>query len=143
MVIAGSCHCENIRFVLDWDPDPLEIVARACTCTFCVKHGNVWTSKSDAHLEISIRDRSLVAPYEFGTKTAQFQTCTRCGVVPAVTCLIDGRLYAVVNTNTFDASAAARVRRVPSALDDESTSDRLDRRRRNWISHVTLNHAQS
>jgi hypothetical protein len=141
MLIVGTCHCENIRFVLDWEPDPTEIVARACTCSFCVKHGNVWTSKPDARLEIAIRDPSSVAHYEFGTKTAQFKTCTLCGVVPVVTCSIDDRLYAVVNTNTFDATAALLVHRTPSTLDNESTSDRLDRRRRNWISHVTLKQA--
>ena len=143
MLIVGKCHCENIRFVLDWEPDPTEIVARACTCSFCVKHGNVWTSKPDAKLEISMRDPSSAASYEFGTETAQFWTCTRCGVVPVVTCSIEQRLYAVVNTNTFDPAALSLVRRTPSVLDDESTPDRLDRRRRNWISHVTLSQAQS
>jgi len=41
MLIRGSCHCGNISFHLDWSPDPAEIRARACDCTFCVKHGGV------------------------------------------------------------------------------------------------------
>jgi hypothetical protein len=143
MLIAGGCHCGNIRFVLAWEPDPVEIVARACTCGFCTKHGNIWTSKPDAQLDIAIRDPSFSASYEFGTKTAQFHICTKCGVTPAVTCLIDGKLYAVVNVNTFDASFPIPVRRVPATLDDESTADRLDRRRRNWIGHVSLEQANS
>ena len=143
MLIAGGCHCENIRFVLAWEPDPVEIVARACTCGFCVKHGNVWTSKPDARLELEIRNPTFVAQYEFGTKTAQFHICTQCGVVPAVTCSIGGKLYAVVNVNTFDDALSAPVRRVPATLDNESTSDRLDRRRRNWIGHVTLKQVRS
>ena len=32
------------RVSLTWDPDPKEIPARACDCTFCQKHGGVWTS---------------------------------------------------------------------------------------------------
>jgi hypothetical protein len=143
MLIAGACHCGNIRFVLAWAPDPVEIVARACTCSFCVKHGNVWTSKPDGQLDITIRDPSTATQYEFGTRTAQFHICTRCGIVPAVTCSIDGALYAVVNTNTFDATLSVPVRSLPSTLDDESTADRLDRRRRNWIGRVSLKQANS
>ena len=143
MLIAGGCHCKNIRFVLEWEPDPIEIVARACTCGFCVKHGNVWTSKPDAQLDITIRHPSSATQYEFGTKTAQFHVCTKCGVVPAVTCSIDGKRYAVVNTNTFDTSLSVPVRSLPATLDDESAADRLDRRRRNWIGRVSLKHADS
>ena len=44
MVIHGKCHCGNISFDLTWEPDSAEIVTRACTCSFCMKHGGVWTS---------------------------------------------------------------------------------------------------
>jgi hypothetical protein len=44
MLISGRCHCGNISFALDWRPEPSEIPARACTCSFCAKHGGVWTS---------------------------------------------------------------------------------------------------
>src|SRR5438094_129248 len=44
MLIRGSCHCGNISFTLDWKPEPSEIPARACSCSFCTKHGGVWTS---------------------------------------------------------------------------------------------------
>jgi hypothetical protein len=44
MLISGRCHCGNISFALDWRPEPSEILARACTCSFCVKHSGVWTS---------------------------------------------------------------------------------------------------
>lgn len=142
MLITGGCHCGNIRFLLDWEPDPAEIVGRACTCEFCTKHGNVWTSKPDGRLAVEIRDPSSATQYEFGTRTAQFHVCTRCGITPVVTCSIDGRLYAVVNTNTFDAPASSLIRRMPATLDGETTSDRLDRRRRNWIGQVTFGPVQ-
>ena len=35
MLLKGSCHCGNIRFELDWQPEPAEIPAHACTCSFC------------------------------------------------------------------------------------------------------------
>src|SRR5262249_27187809 len=101
MLIRGSCHCGNISFTLTWDPDPKEIPARACTCTFCQKHGGVWTSNPKGSLKVSVEDASLVSRYSFGTRTADFHICSRCGVVPVVTSRIDGHLYAVVSVNAF------------------------------------------
>jgi hypothetical protein len=137
MQIHGKCHCGNIAFSLAWEPDPAEIPARACTCSFCVKHGGVWTSYAGGALTVTVQDPSRVSRYAFGTGTAEFHICARCGVVPVVTSRIDGRLYAVVSVNAFDGVDPARIRRAPMSLDDEDTGARLARRRRNWIADVT------
>ena len=136
MLIHGRCHCGNILFTLQWEPDPALIPVRACGCSFCVKHGGVWASKADGDLKIIIRDRTLVSDYEFGTKTAKFHTCARCGVVPVVTSLIDGRLYAVVSANAFENIDPALLIKASSNFDGEGTDDRLARRARNWIGKV-------
>ena len=136
VLIEGKCHCGNLSFALDWTPDPGEIPARACGCTFCTRHGGVWTAKPDGRLSISVADRSQVSAYVFGTRTAEFHVCTRCGVVPVVTSEIDGRLYAVVNVNCFEGEAAAKVRVAKSSFDGEQVGDRLARRKRNWIGDV-------
>src|SRR4051812_11591042 len=102
MLIHGKSHRGHSAFSLSWEPEPPEIPARACTCSFCVKHGGVWTSNPSGALSVVVKDRSLVSPYEFGTRTAQFHICSRCGVVPVVTSLIDDHLYAVVNVNAFE-----------------------------------------
>ena len=136
MVIHGSCHCGNIAFDLDWRSDPVEIPARACGCTFCLKHGGVWTSNPAASLEVTVREGSRVAPYTFGTKTATFHVCKGCGVVPVVTSRIDDRLYAVVSVNALEGEAAALARRAPVSFDGEDTDRRLERRKRNWIGEV-------
>ena len=52
MLIAGSCHCGNISFQLRWLPEPTEITARSCTCTFCTKHGGVWTACPNGELTV-------------------------------------------------------------------------------------------
>lgn len=137
MLIHGKCHCGNISFSLTWAPDPGEIPARACSCSFCTRHGGVWTANPNGTLEIVIEDRSLVAQYTFGTRTADFCICTRCGVVPVVTSRIDGRLYAVVNVNVFDDEAASLVRRAAASFEGEATDARLARRKRNWIANVS------
>jgi hypothetical protein len=136
MLIRGSCHCRNLSFALAWDPDPTEIPARACGCSFCVKHGGVWTSKPDGSLEIACKDKSCVLPYSFGTRTAEFHVCTACGVVPVVTSRIDDRLYAVVSVNAFEGDVGSLLRRAPASFDGESEAARLARRQRNWIGRV-------
>ncbi|OGA78394.1 MAG: hypothetical protein A3G81_05050 [Betaproteobacteria bacterium RIFCSPLOWO2_12_FULL_65_14] len=113
MLIHGKCHCGNISFSLAWEPDPAEIPARACSCSFCTKHGGVWTSNPSGRLQLAVKDRALVSKYSFGTKTADFPICARCGVVPVVTSLIDGRLYAAVSVNAFEGVDPALLRRAP------------------------------
>ncbi|HKE48877.1 MAG TPA: hypothetical protein VKB52_12495 [Rhodanobacteraceae bacterium] len=136
MLIRGSCHCGNITFALDWTPEPAEIPARACTCTFCQRHGGVWTSCLTGSLRIAIADPALVSAYSFGTRTADFHVCSRCGIVPVITSRIDGRLYAVVSVNAFDDVDPALLRRASSDLEGETESARLARRQRNWIGDV-------
>ena len=136
MLIAGKCHCGNIAFSLAWEPDPTEIPARACTCSFCVKHGGMWTSHPGGRLEVRLNDPSQVRRYAFGTRTAEFHVCARCGVVPVVTSRIDERLYAVVSVNAFEGIDASLLRRAPASFDGEGTDSRLERRKRSWIADV-------
>lgn len=136
MLIRGRCHCGNIAFALAWQPDPAEIPARACGCSFCTAHGGVWTANPQATLQIEITDRTQVSDYEFGTRTAQFHVCARCGVVPLVTSRIGGRLYAVVNVNTFENIDPTLLRRAAASFDGESEDVRLARRQRFWIGNV-------
>jgi hypothetical protein len=136
MLITGSCHCANLTFVLAWEPEPTEIPARACTCSFCTRHGGVWTSCPTGSLNVTVRDPSLVSTYAFGTRTAQFHVCSRCGVVPVVTSRIDGRLYAVVNVNAFEGVNPSLLRRAMATFEDESEGTRLARRKRSWIADV-------
>jgi hypothetical protein len=141
MLIKGSCHCGNIAFDLEWRGEAGAIPARACGCTFCVKHGGVWTSHSGSSLVVSVRDRELVSEYRFGTSTAAFHVCSRCGAVPLVTSEIDGRLHAVVNVNTFENVDPARLQRAATDFEGEDVGSRLARRQRNWIRDVRGLHA--
>jgi hypothetical protein len=138
MDIAGSCHCGNISFTLAWPGEAAEIPARSCGCTFCVKHGGVWTSNPAGSLHVRLSDAGSVARYTFGTETADFLVCARCGVAPLVTSRIDDQVSAVVNVNSFDNFDRARLRPVPASFEGEDLGSRLDRRRRNWIADVTL-----
>jgi len=136
MLIAGKCHCGNIAFRLEWQGDPPDIPARACTCSFCVKHGGVWTSNPRSSLAVTIGNASLVSKYAFGTRTAVFYVCSTCGAVPFVTSEIADRLYAVVNVNVLENVDESWLHRAAANFDGEDTGSRLARRQSNWIADV-------
>lgn len=98
----------------------------------------MWTSNPQGKLELAVEDPGRVSKYAFGTRTAEFHICSRCGIVPVITCRIDGRFYAVVNVNAFEGVAESLLRRAPASFDGEGTDDRLARRKRNWIADVTF-----
>ena len=136
MLIEGKCHCGNISFRLDWKGDPQEIPARACGCSFCTKHGGVWTSNPASSLTVAIGEPALVSEYAFGTRTATFHVCSRCGAAPLVTSRIADHLYAVVNVNVLENIEPSRIRRASANFEGEDVESRLERRKRNWIADV-------
>jgi hypothetical protein len=131
-----------VSYELTWPDDATKIRARRCGCTFCLKHGGVWTSNPAGALSVRIARPAEVSRYKFGTGTAEFMVCASCGVVPLVTSRIGDRSYAVVNVNTFDAVDAARLDIQPASFDGEDVGDRLARRQRHWIPDVEI-HEQS
>ena len=135
--INGSCHCGNIRFTFDWPGDRHKIPVRACGCDLCSKHRGVWTSHPEGRFSLQVADESKTTPYRFGTETADFNVCTVCGVLPIVTCELDGTRYAVVNVNCFDDVDRAELDESPTDFEGEATGDRLARRKRNWTPEAT------
>ena len=138
MLINGKCHCDNIAFTLEWEGSQPEIPARACGCSFCIKHGGVWTSNPKSTLRVTTSDPSLVSKYVFGTRTATFHVCSRCGSVPLVTSEIGNQLYAVVNVNVFENVDQSWLRRTSSNFEGENVESRLARRQRNWIADIRI-----
>lgn len=129
--LEGSCYCANISYQLSW-PEPEAIVARACSCDFCQKHGAAWTSHPQAKLEVRIINPERTLEYRFGHRTATFYICAECGVVPVASCQFDDALVAVTNVNTF---ATLDGQSLPVTKTDFSAEDidlRLARRARNW-----------
>jgi hypothetical protein len=135
--ITGSCHCGNIRFTFDRPGNEPAIPVRACGCDLCSKHRGVWTSHPRGRFSLHVADAGTVSQYRFGTKTADFHVCTVCGVIPIVTCTIDGARYAVVNANTFDNVDRSELTVAPADFEGETTDNRLARRKRNWTPEAT------
>ena len=136
--IQGACHCGNISFVFLWPAEGDEIPVRACSCSFCTRHGAVYTSHPEGRLDAEIKDLSAVNRYRFGTRTAEFFICTKCGVVPFVTSIVEGALYAVVNVNAFEPDDTIIFESATTDFDGENIGDRLERRARTWIPDVRI-----
>lgn len=135
--ITGRCHCGNIHIEFTHQHGN-QILVRACSCDFCRKHGGVWTSDPHGSLRVHVADGADLYKYRFGTGTADFFVCSRCGVVPAVVSSIDDRDHAVVNVNTFENVDAARLAKSVTDFDGEGIGERLQRRGRNWIPDVVV-----
>lgn len=134
--LHGSCHCGDVRYVLEW-PDATGPVLRSCNCSYCVKQGGIYASHPDAALRVSLRAADALSTYEFATRTARFQSCRRCGVFLYAVSTIDGRDRAVLNARSlgdFTAPAAVPLH----SFEGETKGDRLGRRERNWIGTVTV-----
>lgn len=136
--IDGKCHCGNIAYRLEWPETGKNIAVRACGCTFCTRHGGVYTSHPDAALSAWVADEDQVNKYVFGTKTAEFYICAGCGAVPFVTSTIEGKRYAVVNVNTFENVDPTELDASAADFEGESVAGRLERRQRNWIARVHI-----
>src|SRR5579872_2373758 len=97
MDCLGGCHCANIHVRLRLSKVPEDTPVRACTCSFCRSHNPRMISDPTGSLELSADDWSLVELYRFGTRTADFVICRRCGVFIAAISGLSTEPYAVVN----------------------------------------------
>jgi hypothetical protein len=133
---SGGCHCGNIQVRLRLSRDPADTPLRACACGFCRRHNARATADPAGLLELRARDWSLVEPYRFGSGTADYILCRRCGVYVAALCETRAGLRAVVNVNCL--ADRAGFTRAPEVFDfdGETVEARLSRRATNWMPAV-------
>jgi hypothetical protein len=133
MLHSGGCHCGNISVRLHLSRAPREMPLRSCACSFCRAHGTRTLSDRYGSAEITAADWSLVERYRFGTRTADYLLCRRCGVYIGAVCETSSGLRAVVNVNCLaDRAAFTQVPAAPD-YDGEATDARLARRATNWM----------
>ena len=133
MFHTGGCHCENIKVRLRLAKPPEQMPLRSCSCSFCRSHGTRTISDRDGLVEIAATDWSLVERYRFGSRTADYLLCRRCGVYVGAVCETSSGLRAVVNVNCLDDRAAFTQAPAAPDYDGETTDARLDRRATNWM----------
>ncbi|MBV9862972.1 MAG: aldehyde-activating protein [Alphaproteobacteria bacterium] len=130
---SGGCHCGNMIVRLRLAQSPQDSPLRACGCRFCRAHSTRTVADQDGLFELWAADWLLVEPYRFGSRTAEYLVCRRCGVYVAAVGETAAGLRAVVNVNSLDDRAAFT--RVPIAMDYEGETEamRLARRAVNWM----------
>ncbi|MCB1744316.1 MAG: aldehyde-activating protein, partial [Gammaproteobacteria bacterium] len=75
---SGQCHCGAISMDLWFTQAAEEMQVRSCQCEFCTRHGSLTVSAADGRALITIEPDQL-ASYRFGSNTAAFLMCRRCG----------------------------------------------------------------
>ncbi len=138
VLLRGGCHCGDLEYQLEWPENPVLMPARRCGCSFCTRFNGTWTSHPSASLVIRESRENPAIRYRFGTATADFLICSRCGIAIAATCDAGKGLQAVVNVNTLAEEQAIRFDASDSNFDGEAVQDRLQRRTANWIGQVQI-----
>ena len=133
---AGGCHCGNIHVVLRLSKPPEQNPVRTCTCSFCRSHDPRMISDPAGLLEISADDWSLVELYRFGTRTADFLICRRCGVFIAAVSGLETSPCAVVNVNCLDDRTRFTAPATMHEFQGETLEARTSRRAANWMPAV-------
>jgi hypothetical protein len=128
----GGCHCDNLALRLRLPKAPEDTPLRACGCTFCRAHNTRTASDPSGSVEIWAEDWSRVEPYRFGSGTAEFLICRRCGVYIGAVCETTAGTCAVINTNCLDDRAVFTRQAIAVDHESEGTAERLARRGANW-----------
>jgi hypothetical protein len=131
-VFTGACHCGALHLTFETPIEPKTLPLRACSCSFCRKHGVLTTSDPAGTVSVKIDDPTLLQRYRFGTRTTDTLICRNCGIYLAAITEIDGALYAVINVNALDDRSAFE--RPPEVMDyeGESAGQRQARRKVKW-----------
>ncbi len=133
MALLGGCHCGLIKVGFQSRIDPWEIKARACRCSFCIKHGAVAISDPNGLLTINVTDREKLFVYMFGHHTAEFLICGQCGVyVAAVTADIP-RKRGLLQVRTLDQHDLFTDQAVHVNFKGESKAERMARHQQVWM----------
>jgi hypothetical protein len=135
--LEGACHCKNIQLHFYTEQQVANLSPRQCQCSFCRKHNASWISDPHARVEVTVAMPEKVSHYRLGTKTAEFLICGVCGVVPLVTCRMDDTLHGVLNRYCFETSEVFG-ETVKTDFSSEDVTNRLERRKRTWISQVKI-----
>ncbi len=128
----GGCHCGALGVSYRTDLDPMYWSLRHDGCSFCRRHGVVGTSDPAGELSVKIADPSQVRYYRFAHRTADFLICGKCGVfVAAVTDTEHGK-RAVLNARVLDGVSLNWASVADVRFDDESPTQRAERRSLHW-----------
>ena len=131
-LLKGGCHCGNLRMTLRLTREPSAAGLRACGCSFCRANQTRTTSDPDGAAEIWAGDWAEVSKYRFGTGTADFLVCRRCGIYLGAVTETEAGTRMVTNTNCLDDRALFTGTPAPTDHNGETVENRQARRAAMW-----------
>ena len=132
----GGCSCKNIVISLFLDSELSQYTPRACQCSYCKKKNAAYISFPDWKLEVKIKNSVHINKFRFSTRTADFVSCKICDELIYVVSKIGNKNYSVVNITAFKNVQFPDP--VKTDFDSELQSERIIRRKSNWISDVDV-----
>src|SRR4051812_6832861 len=103
-MIQGSCHCGEVRWRFEGQPDG----ATACNCTVCRRYGTLWAYGHEGEgITVSGKTRHYVRG-----QAIEFHFCSVCGCVAfrrAQQRDTEGRLRIAVNLRLAEPEDVARI----------------------------------
>jgi hypothetical protein len=123
---SGGCHCGALTVEFETDKP---LAPRACQCSFCRERRARWVSDPGGSARLTIRPETV--RYRFGTGTADFVICSRCGSCLAAVQQAGSGSIAVLNLNAFD-DPHDELEGEPMDFDGETVGTRTDRRKAHW-----------
>lgn len=76
-VIAGQCHCGEVRFEAALS-DGFNTIRR-CSCSYCRMRGAIAVSVEIGGIKL-IQGEDVLTSYQFNTGSAQHFFCSKCGI---------------------------------------------------------------
>lgn len=131
-VYRGQCHCGAVGYEYRTEVAPPAWPVRACQCSFCLKHGGVYTSDPSGSVRFILREPELLSRYRFGHQTADFVFCGRCGGYLGAATEEGGRSLMVVSIRALDPQPEGLPAAQPMSYEGETSGDRNTRRAARW-----------
>lgn len=128
----GRCHCGAIGFEYATAKPVGEWPVRACQCSFCRRHGAVYTSDPAGSVRFEHEDATKLSRYRFGQKTADFLFCGRCGGYLGAVTEEDGVPLMVIHLRALDPAPEGLPPAQPMSYEGESRGERDTRRAARW-----------
>jgi hypothetical protein len=131
-MFAGGCHCGALRVRFEPACAPQHLELRTCACSFCRKHAATTATDPQGLLELTIVDVQEAVRYRFGSRTADYLLCGRCGVYVAAVMTAQAGAVATLNINVLDARDAFTQTPRSVSYEGESPHQRRLRRAESW-----------
>jgi hypothetical protein len=128
----GACHCGALTFRYETALPTASWPVRACQCSFCRLHAALTSSDPAGTLSFYAIDLSDLQRYRFGSRTADFLICRRCGAYLGAIIRSSASGYGLANLRTLRPMPGELSTPVPMNYDAESPAQRVVRRESRW-----------